>query len=282
MTFLNLTLGTKLEYNDYTGVEIQPNARLIWSPNKRHTVWAAVSRAVRSPSRSELDLRLESLDRRRLVVALYGNDDFESEDLLAFETGYRIELSASAALDVSLFYNLYNNLRTTEFRRPFIEIDPLPPHVAVPIVVDNNMDGSTYGFEVAMEWNPQSWWRIRAGYSFLEMDLSPNPKTIDILSSTVEDETPEQQAFMQVSFDLAQRVELDTTLRYVDTVPAFGVDDYLTADIRLAWSPREDLEFSLVGQNLFEESHLEYAPSFINLVPTEVERGVYGKVTWRF
>lgn len=279
---LSLTLGTKLEHNSYSGLEIQPNARLTWTPADRHTVWLAASRAVRSPSRAELDVRLESITTRRLVVALYGDNDFESEDVFALEAGYRVQLHETAALDLAVFHNQYDDLRTAEFRRPFIEIDPLPVHIANPVVADNNMSGTTYGFEAALDWRPKEWWRVRTGYSYLEMDLSPNPDTIDILSGAVEDESPEQQFFMHHSFELPRNVEIDTTFRYVDTIPALGVDDYLTMDIRLAWLPRENLEFSLVGRNLLEDSHLEYAPSFINTVPTEVERGVYGKVTWRF
>ncbi len=279
---LSLTLGAKLEHNSYSGLEIQPNARLTWTPADRHTIWIAASRAVRSPSRAELDVRLESITTRRLVVALYGDNDFESENVLALEAGYRVQLHETAALDLTVFHNRYDDLRTAEFRRPFIEIEPLPVHIANPVVADNNMSGTAYGFEAALDWRPKEWWRVRTGYSYLEMDLSPNPDTIDILSGAVEDESPEQQFFMHHSFDLPRNVEIDATFRYVDTIPALGVDDYLTMDIRLAWLPRENLEFSLVGQNLLEDSHLEYAPSFINTVPTEVERGVYGKVTWRF
>ncbi|MCL4692594.1 MAG: TonB-dependent receptor, partial [Candidatus Hydrogenedentes bacterium] len=279
---LSLTLGAKLEHNSYSGVEIQPNARLTWTPADRHTVWLAASRAVRSPSRAELDVRLENTTTRRLAVALYGDEDFESENVLALEAGYRVQLHETAALDLALFHNSYDDLRTTEFRRPFIEVDPLPVHLAIPVVADNNMSGTAYGFEAALDWRPREWWRVRTGYSYLEMDLSPNPDTIDLLSGTVEDESPEQQFFMHHSFDLPRNVEIDATFRYVDAIPALGVDDYLTMDIRLAWLPRENLEFSLVGQNLFEDSHLEYAPSFINTVPSEVERGIYGKVSWRF
>jgi iron complex outermembrane receptor protein len=279
---LRLTLVAKLEYNDYSGIEIQPNARVRWSPNEKHTLWAAASRAVRSPSRVERDGRIESNTTRRLAVSLYGNQDFESENVLALEAGYRVQLAETAALDLSIYHNHYDDLRTLEFRRPFLELIPPPLHLAIPVVGDNNMEGSTYGFELAMDWRPQPWWRMRAGYSYLEMDLSLHPETFDILSGGVEDETAEQQFFMQHSFDLPRNVEFDATLRYVDAIPAFGVEDYLTMDIRLAWLPREDLEFSLVGQNLFDDSHLEHDSSFVTIVPTEVERGVYGKVTWRF
>ncbi|MCC6486485.1 MAG: TonB-dependent receptor, partial [Candidatus Hydrogenedentes bacterium] len=273
---LNLTLGIKLEYNDVTELEFQPNALLVWTPNDRHTLWASVSRAIRSPSRVERAMRLESYTFRRVVASYYGNPDLDSEYLLAFEAGYRVQLSEEVALDIAAFCNRYDDLRTGELRRPFLEVRPLPTHLAIPIAGDSNMDGYTYGVEVALDWQPAEWWRVRAGYTYFEADLSVHPRTVDLISAGVEDDTPEQQYFMQHRFDLPHHTEIDATLRYVDSIDAFSLDGYVTMDIRLGWHPRENLEVSLAGQNLFDGTHKEYDTSFLPSLPTEVERGVYG------
>src|SRR6267378_752343 len=53
---LHLALGTKIEHNDYTGFEIQPSGRVNWTLSPAATLWAAVSRAVRTPSRVDREL----------------------------------------------------------------------------------------------------------------------------------------------------------------------------------------------------------------------------------
>ncbi|HSS44518.1 MAG TPA: TonB-dependent receptor, partial [Thermoanaerobaculia bacterium] len=53
---LHLTLGSKIEHNDYTGFEYEPSGRLAWTPSKEQTIWAAISRAVRAPSRIDREL----------------------------------------------------------------------------------------------------------------------------------------------------------------------------------------------------------------------------------
>ncbi|HKL82321.1 MAG TPA: TonB-dependent receptor plug domain-containing protein, partial [Desulfobacter sp.] len=50
---VKLTFGSKLEYNEYSHMEIQPTIRALWKVNNEHKVWGAISRAVRTPSRFE-------------------------------------------------------------------------------------------------------------------------------------------------------------------------------------------------------------------------------------
>ncbi len=59
------------------------------------------------------------------------------------------------------------------------------------------------------------------------------------------------------------------------------INDYVSMDIRLAWNPVNNLELSLVGQNLLAEQHLEYRQEAIT-TPTEIDRGMYGKLVWHF
>jgi iron complex outermembrane receptor protein len=279
---LRLTLGTKFEYHDLSGLEVQPNVRLAWTPAERHTVWLAASRAVRTPSRSEADGRLAALGFPGGLVALLGDEDFDSEALLAFEVGYRCQITEELALDASLFHNLYDDFRTVEIGMPYREWWPWPPHLLIPFYVANNADADTYGVELALDWKPVSRWRTRLSYTFLEVDVDVDARTFDYGTKTAEGDAPQHQVYWQNSLDLPRGFELDTTLRYVDELPSLDVDDYVTADVRLGWRPSEDLELAVVGQNLFDSEHFEFAPMFVNTVPTQVERSVYGKVTWRF
>jgi iron complex outermembrane receptor protein len=277
---LRVVLGAKLEYHDLSGLEIQPTARLTWMINENHTLWAAVTRAVRTPSRGEVDGRVAAMGVPGGIIKLVGNEDFESEKLLALEAGYRARLNESVTLDVAAFYNSYDDLRTIEVRAP--RLGGWPGNYTVPAGAANNQEGVTYGFEVAFDWRPLPSWNVRAAYSFLEMDLTEHFKTFDPISGGVEDESPEQQFSLLNRLNLGRHVELDVIARYVDALPSLGIDDYLTADVRLAWIPRDNLEIAVVGQNLFDGEHPEYTSNYVNTIPTEVERGVYGKVTWRF
>jgi len=274
---LHLILGTKLEHNDYTGVEIQPSLRLRWSPNDRHTVWTAVSRAVRTPSQAEDDIRLRSLTAAGpSEFVLMGDRDFDSEDLLATELGYRIRVTDELSLDLAAFYNHYSNLRSIEPGTPFADNGV----TVFPFFADNNTDADSWGFEIAADWAPVPRWQLRIGYSFVDIHLD-SPAT-DPVTGVTESDTPEQQLFVQSRLNLPHNVEFDTTLRFVDSLQSLDVDSYVEMDARLGWRPREDLEISLVAQNLFDSGHYEFAPTFVNSVPTQVERGVYAKVTWKF
>ncbi len=284
-----LTLGSKLEHNDYTGFEVQPNLRAVWTPRQHHTLWGAVSRAVRTPSRAEHDLRLDAQvigpgqvfpGAPPAVVTSFGNPDYRSEELIAWELGYRVGLSPGLFFDLATFYNDYDRLRSTRTGQPFLEVTPTP-HLVIPVRIGNDLEGETYGAELAADWRISKRWRWSAAYSLLVIQLQVPPGG-NASALGAEGQSPRHQLFLRSSVDLAREVELDVSLRHVDELPSLEVDRYTTLDLRLGWRPRPDLELSLVGQNLLEGSHVEAAPEVIPTHPTAVERGVYGKVEWRF
>ncbi|HVR99809.1 MAG TPA: TonB-dependent receptor [Thermoanaerobaculia bacterium] len=264
---LRLTVGSKLEYNDSTGLEVQPNVRLSWTPDERRTLWGAVSRAVRTPTRIDEDFVVYSVEGD---IFTQGSRDFDSEKLLAYELGFRSQLRPDLSLDVATFYNVYDDLRSQE----------QAPGGGPPITLANNLEGETYGVELRSYWQATPRWRWHASYVYLEKDLRVLPGSTDVTGGKGEGNDPRHRASLRSSLDLADGVELDGWLRYVDELPFPEVPSYLELDLRLGWRPTEDLELALVGQNLLHESHPEFG------VPTpirpEVERGVYGKATWRF
>lgn len=274
---LRLTLGSKLEHNDFTGFELQPSVRASWTPAERQTFWASVSRAVRTPSRAEDDIRLNPAPPVPLPpgsITIFGDRSIIAEELFAYEAGYRLQPNARVSLDLSAFYNEYDNLRTLERTVP----GPVSPSIA-----GNKLKADTYGVELSATAQATEAWRLQGGYSFLEIDAHGDADSSDVTTErTTEGSTPHHQLFLRSLLDLPFNIQFDATLRYVDALPAPGIPSYVTADLRLAWSPRKNLEIAIVGRNLLDDRHPEFAPTFIGTERAEIERSVHGMVVWRF
>ncbi len=272
---LKLIFGTKIEINNYTNTEIQPNARLVYMPNDKNTLWGAVSRAVRTPSRSEFDLTLRSTlaPTAPLPQVLQGNDNYISEDLLAFEFGYRIQPNDRLNFDFAAYYNNYDNLRS-------FELTVSPPFAI--FNVDNNFDGNAFGIELSSGFQVSDWWLLRTNYSYIELDLS-NEGSIDTNTETlIEGSSPTHQIYLQSLMSLPLDIELDIGLRFVDDLNSQGISDYVGLDIHTSWRPTDNLELSIVGQSLLDSQHKEFSPNIVNIQITELESSVYGKITWKF
>lgn len=272
----SVTLGTKFEHNDFTGFEVQPSVRLLWTPRERHAVWTAVSRAVRTPSRAEDDLQINPPGVPPGFATIFGSRGFHSEKLIAYEIGYRVQPLSHLSIDLTAFYNDYDDLRS---------IEPLVLAPVGPAIAANGLQGETYGFEAAATIQAFDYWRLQSGYSYLQMQLHRHPGSFDFLTERfTESGSPHHQIFLRSSIDLGRYVEFDTTFRYVDNVILRGanIPSYFTMDVRLGWRPNRNWEFAIVGQNLLDDRHPEFAPSFIATQQTELERSVYAKVTWRF
>lgn len=262
---LRLTLGSKVEHNDYTDWEIQPSARLTWTPTEAHTLWAAVSRAVRTPSRIDRDFFLYAAPS----VAFIAGDDFQSEEVLACELGWRVRPDARLSLSLATFYNVYDNLRSAE---------PGPPPFNIPITFENGVEGNSYGAELSATYQVSDRWRLRGGYTFLKKDLSVKSSSNDLNQGTAESDDPEHQFLIQSSADLSSRLQWDAVIRFVDELPKPELPSYAGLDLRLGWKLTRRLELSVVGQNLLKAERREFIPDSPS--PREIERGVYGKLTW--
>jgi iron complex outermembrane receptor protein len=277
---LFFTAGSKLEHNDYTGFEFEPSARLKWDVATDQMIWTAVSRAVRTPSRVDRDERDPSPNFPALGDILDGGADFESETVIAYELGYRAQLSREAATSVSTFFNNYTDIRSTS-------ITPSGPLGLLPLYFQNNLEGQTWGAELTVDYQLADGWRLHAGYDLLKEKIWVKPGEMDINNALNETADPQNQVFLRSSIALPGNMELDPAFRWVDSfiynnngTPA-TVPSYAELDVRLAWDPFKDLEVSVVGQSLLHEQHLEYVIS--NPSPQEeIQRSVYGKVAWQF
>jgi iron complex outermembrane receptor protein len=274
---LSLILGSKFEHNAVTGLEIQPNLRMLYLPHPRHSLWAAVSRAVRVPSRLELEgtvtdsVQLSDSDEDDPVdVNIHGDSSLGSEKLLAYELGYRFQPSDTLWADATVFYNVYEELIGLE------QEDRTSPNEPFNLRYNNNNNGQAYGFELASDWQITSYWLLSAAYTYLHTDIDENeiddPSLADVVA---QGSNPRNQISLRSNLDITRQIDFDFWLRYVDNLPEIGVTSYTTFDARLAWRPMEKLELSLVGQNLFEKGHEEYSK-------LEVDRSIYAKVDWQF
>ncbi len=263
---LHLTAGAKLEHNSYTGFELQPNVRMTWVLNDRRTVWGAVSRAVRTPTR--LDENIEFLSAGQVVLT--GSTDFVSEKLLAYELGYREQLRPDTSVDLSTFYNVYTDLRSQDFSSGG----------TLPIVLANNLEAETWGAEVRGNFQPFPWWQWHAAYAYFDKHLSIRPGGSDRFGGLEEGNDTHNRFTLRSLLNLPGRVELDAWLRWVDDLPDPLVRPYQELDVHLGWHATSALELALVGQNLLHARHQEFAA--IGAPGEQIQRGYYGKATWSF
>jgi len=285
---LKFIVGTKINLNNYTGLEFQPSSRILYTPSSKNVFWGAVSRAVRMPTRSNDSVRanflvVPSTSDTGNFISLLPNQDFESEDLLAFETGYRFLPNSKLFFDLALFYNFYNNLNSFESQTPFFETDPSPSHLVIPVKFGNGLEGETYGVEGAIKWTPVSSWELNLGLNLLEMDLRPKSSSLDTTTANTENNTPSYQWHLRSYLDLPHNLELDTALYHVGRVSNLEVPAYVRWDVRMGWKPKDNIELSLGILNLSDSSHPEFTEGQIALRSnSQVPRSIYGKLTWMF
>lgn len=211
---LRLTLGSKFEHNDYTGLEVQPNLRGWLAISRRHQLWAAVSRAVRTPSRAERDLRLNLAtsplpDGAFALVSGFGNPDLTSEKLMAYEAGYRAEVSSRFSLDLATYYNNYADLSSFALQPSRVETEPAPPHLLVPFQFGNHLRAEGFGTELAANLNPTRFWKMTAAHTWLRLMLRYPPSApVNPVEQSFKGETPAQQFNVRSSFYLPPQLRV--------------------------------------------------------------------------
>ncbi len=285
---IKLTLGSRLEHNDFTGFEIQPTARLLWTVDETHSAWAALSRAVRTPS--EVSYNLKNLSNpatsniRGLPTQtlLSGNPSVASETVVNYEIGYRLQPTPQFSVDITGFYSRYHHLQAFQILTPRVVTYSQPPHVEIPLQISDKMRGETIGGELTAHWHVSDWLTMQASYWFLKTSLH-TPKAFSFADGDIiEKIAPQQQFHFKSSVNLPYAIEWDTSLRYVDSVMRYQIPAYVAVDMRLGWNPTKNIAFSLVGQNLFDSHHIEFSNSTSTLPRTEIERSIFATVNFMF
>lgn len=269
-----LTLGSKFEHNDFTGFEYQPSARLLFLPTERQSVWAAVSRAVRTPSRVELHMQANMLSDPVGPVFLSGfpNPNLNAEDVLAVELGYRSQPHDDFSWDIAGFYNRYEDLVSRRADAPFF--DPVLGGTVIPTYTGNFGAADTYGVELSSTVVLSHTWQLTGAYTCLQINAAvPQGDTTEQLS-------PHNQLYLRSAWTPSRQWNIDAYFRYVDSLP-IGISSYNTIDLRVAYAPTRHFEWAVVGRNLLDPHHLEGTDAHQGVYPTEIQREIFTTLTWK-
>lgn len=277
---LTLTVGSKFEMNDFTGFEVQPSARALWNPADGHTLWGSVSRAVRTPSRTNHHIRLPfgitpgAPPAPTILQILTGDTDFKSEVLIAYELGYRISPLKNLSFDLATFYHDYARLSTTAAGTPVPS--GIPGVMTLPITYENGQKGEVYGAELAATWLPRKDLRLVGTYTYTDIELHSGGS-----GETAEGSTPKHVASLRSYYDVREDLQLNGMLYYTDNKPTEGVGSLVRVDLQVAYSPTDYAQVRAGVQNLFDDKHPEHGQDlFANTA--EVERLLYIQLDFRF
>lgn len=263
---MRLTLGAKLEHNDYTGIEFQPTVRLSRNLGQDHFAWASVSRAVRTPSRFDADLFLPGTP----PYLIQGGPDFKSESVVAYELGYRARPSTSLGLSATAFFHEYDNIRSLE---------QVVPPAPLPVVYGNGNRGRSYGLETAATYQASNRLRFKLGFTKQRVRIWPKSDSTDPSGKMRESHDIGEQMLFGATWDLPNGLMFDAQFRSVSSIPHLGIPRYEELDARLAWTPKPGFVIALSGRNLLQPRHTEYGTMANRQY---AERGVYASLTWRF
>lgn len=277
---LTATVGSKVEWNDITGWELQPSARMLWTPNDWNQVWASVSRSVRTPTRADRDIDLIAA-AIPVAPGLYapftivGDEDLGAEVMLAYEIGYRVQPSSKVSIDSALFFNDYDNMITTD--------TPLSP---TSLTFDNRSEARVYGAEVEATWQVRNDWRLTGSWTGQRVQERGMRRNMGL-----EGKTPRHQMQLHSYLNVTEQIELDLGLYYTgrrafkDAFGSYRIGSHWRTDLRLGWKPCERLEVAVGVQDLFDRRHSEFRGDYIwppEIQQVEVQRNVYGQVRWAF
>jgi iron complex outermembrane receptor protein len=214
-------------------------------------------------------------------VSVHGDRNYESEDMLAYESGYRVDLGR-VSVDVAAFYNSYTNLLSAEPSAPSIEVTGDQVHVVAPLVAANKISGATYGTELFAEWRPASMLKLNGSYTLLRMDIDRDADSLDVSTPDPAGASPRHQYSMRSSLDITRTVQQDLIWRYVGGLHGLAIPGYYSLDARLGWAPTTYLNLAISGQNLTNNAHLEFRPDFVATTPTVVKRTLQVTAKWMF
>lgn len=296
-----LTLGTKVEKNNFSqsNTEWSPNVRLSWLMNDTNTAWASIAKAVRTPSRIEQEGRILGIVEPPFTgtntfpvpfaLTINGNPLLDSEEVIAYEIGYRAQPTRSMTLDVAFFFNDYKDIRTLASQGVFCQPAGLPisepacffgpiDYAELPLLMMNQIDQDTKGMEISMSFRIRDWWRIHGAYSYLKIDGNDQ---INLPVNAGED-SPEHQLSLRSSMNINSSAEFDFWMRYVDELQIQNVDSYVTLDARANWEISDTWQVSLTGRNLLDSSHLEFREEFGLNQTVEIPREFLAEIRWQF
>ena len=285
---LSLIVGAKVEHNYFTGFGVMPTLRATWALHEHQMVWAAISRALRTPSEIDTASQLTvngfvPPSGPPILIRIVGNPVFQDEQEITYEAGYRIQPYDRLSLDLTAYYNSYSQLQTSEPEPSFSETDPPPPHIIMPLNYENLMRGETHGVEAFATWKITSRWTLTPAYAFEEIHLHLDPSSQDTMSVAADEgSSPRQWARVGSHVSLVHNLAWDVSANFVGRLANPAVSSYTRIDSQFTWHLREHLFASLVGQNLARDHHIEFLNTAGTGFSNYMKRSGYVKLTWRF
>lgn len=297
----NLYIGTKLEHNQLSKAEweLQPNIRTSYRINESSMVWASIAKAIRTPSRVEQQGQLHlataingfpGLGPIPVVASSAPMNSMEAEELIAYETGFRVSLTSRLFIDMAFFYNDYTEQRSLGFLVDTIALAPLPPAIPTYLTIsgefNNSDDFNSKGLEFAFDWALSQSWSLKGNYSYISQSERLEQGLIPDLTNH-----PSEHIFnLRSSHQLSENLTLDAWIRHVEGLVDLNIDglvnlnleSYTTLDLRLAWKPVKNLELSLVGQNLGRGDTQQYVQEILLSPDAKISSTVYAQAVWKF
>jgi iron complex outermembrane recepter protein len=261
----NLIAGFKMEDDPYSGWSPLPDLRASWQFSDRATLWAAASRAIRSPTPFDTDV----VEKLGPLVYLTGHTNFRPESLWSYEMGARAQASADLSLSATIFYNEYDDLRTVE---------PASATTFIPLQWGNGMQGDTFGFEAWATWQVNGWWRLSPSVTWLRERLTFKEGASELLGVAQAADDPSSHAALTSSMDLPHQITFDTSLRYVGALPSPALPHYYELDARFGWQVNRATELAVSGTNLLRARQQE----FTSPIGESITRGVMAEARWKF
>jgi iron complex outermembrane receptor protein len=283
---LAVTLGSQVQYDSDSGAGIQPTARVMWKVRPRQRLWAAASRALRTPSLTDRWIRVDyppvpTPTGLPLVVTLVGNPEAETERLLDVEAGYRLEIGTTAAVDITGFVGRYDHLQTQEVGAPVVQFVP-SPQILVGTQFGNKLEATTRGFEVAGHWKPLPAWRLDGSYSVFHVTPHLAASSQDPAAALEDGNAPRRQWQVHSAFSPHPRATIDVAVFHVSRLAELQVDAYTRADATAEWRFTSRLSAMAIGQNLFDDAHAEFAGAGSFVRATQMPRSVSVRLRWTF
>jgi iron complex outermembrane receptor protein len=264
---ITLTAGLKIEHNAFSGSDWQPNVRARWTLPRRQTLWTAVARATRRPTRFDDDIVVNAPNGAELVR---GSDEFDSEKLTSWEVGYRAQPTSVVSFDATAFVHSFDDLRSQE----------APPVGVIPLTVGNSLEGRSSGIELGVNVQPVAAWRTHVGYTYLDTTIDRAPGSRDVSNGVNEANDPHHLFLLRTTVDLARNVEVDGWIRAVGALPNPAVPGFVELNARLGWHATRTIALALIGQDLLHDRHPEFGAP--NATREEFERSIRLQLTLRF
>lgn len=281
---LILSVGSKFEHNEFTQYEVQPSGRLLWKVSNNQSIWGAVSRAVRTPSRFEKNIsvimnKIVNPSDYSVIATQYmrGGGNLDSEKVTSYELGYRYAIGKKLAADLALFLSRYKDVREYSYTAAGAE-------------VTNDAKGSSYGLELSLQYAPTNWLETQLNYTYIDVDMTTGGATNPLFNTNAKvlsHSSPRHQVSISTAISLHKAVKLNLFGRYVDAIKYSSpsviseIDEYFALDANIIWSITDQIEFKLAGQNLTDPEHLEFVSEYFT-PPTEIGRSIYGQLSIKY